>query len=674
MSKIRDIYNLLRSKESPPSAGELGATGTMIFSGILTETEYNADLKGDKAFKVYERMRKSDGQVKAGLLACKLPLVVAHWDIKPGGNTAQDKKIADEVGSNLFDEMTITWDDFLRHALIMFDFGFMPFEKIWELRGGLYKWRKLAPRMPETVSKWYVDDEGGLAGIQQRAWKAKKYQYVDIPVEKLLVFTHEREGSNFQGVSLLRAAYKHWYYKNNLYAIDGIAAERHGVGVADFSYPTNATDAQKEAIERMGERLHAHERAYVAHPEDIKFDLKGVAGQLHNILGSIEHHDLQIVRSILAQFINLGSKEVGSYALSSDQQGFFLMALKAAGNYVTETINRHAIKQMVDYNWEVGGKYPKLIVSGLEHFDITAYSTAINQLATAGALVPDDAMEDELRRIIKMPVRKAAPKRPTPTEETLKASEWVPRRRLRGPEQHVAFADIKGKLDDVEQRFVDAVAPIQKRQIRNIVNVMSDYLDDGEYDRITEIDVPYRDKVAGAIDSLLVELMEYGEEQVKEEIQKQQKSLKAADLPNPPGHKAFLRVRALAIANILANKMRAAMAWEALHQIKEGVLDKAGLTASLTELSDRELRSTAKFSASEAFNMGRGEQAKELKDVIDRVISSAILDENTCGYCNDLDGQEWKYGEAPDEPPYKLCEGEDRCRCVHIYVYKEEIS
>ena len=118
------------------------------------------------------------------------------------------------------------------------------------------------------------------------------------------------------GVSILRAAYKHWYYKNNLYAIDGMAAERHGIGLAKFTYPDTALPDQKKEIENIGERLHAHERAYVALPDAIKSELMGVAGQLHDIKSSIEHHDLQIVRSILlAQFINIGAKDVGSFAV-----------------------------------------------------------------------------------------------------------------------------------------------------------------------------------------------------------------------------------------------------------------------------------------------------------------------------------------------------------------------
>jgi len=707
---IRSRLQSMLGAEKPQVRAELGATGTSVFAGLLYEEEYNSDLQGEKAIKTYDKMRRSDGQVKAGLLACKLPLMVARWDVAPASDEQLDVEIAQMVKDDLFENMTITWDDFLRQALIMLDFGHMPFEKVWELRDGRYAWRKMAPRLPQSIAEWHVTDEGELDHVVQQAIIGSKFEQVSIPADKLLVFTHEREGSNFRGISLLRAAYKHWYYKNNLYAIDGIAAERHGVGLASFTYPDQATEAQKAAVREIGERLHTHERSYEAHPESIKFDLKGVQGQLHDIMRSIDHHDLQIVRSILAQFMNLGAKSTGSYALSQDQSQFFLMALQAVGRNVCNTVNRYGIKEMVDYNWEVS-RYPKLTVSGLDSPDVLAYAGAIAQLVSAGAIVPDDPMENELRRIVKMPLKTAdsAP-RPAPkpagapaTERTwpadaeeaaadrakaMQSGDKAVDRLLRAAEfwrtptaleKSVAFADIEQTLDTFEDQFVKAVTPIQRKQTKALVNVVAGYLEDGKLDKLTEIDVPYKAQVADAIEKLLGNLVEYGAKQVKDEAEKQGASLKAQDVPPPPGPKAFLRVKALAIANILANRMRAATTWEALRQSREGSLNRGQLTAATDDLSDKELRKVSKASASEAVNLGRQEQAKGMR--VKDITSSALLDSNTCDFCRRMDGEHWVPGDTltkpdnlpvPMEPPYEECEGKDRCRCLWVYTFSQE--
>lgn len=660
----------------PQAKLEVGATGTMFMSGVLVEEEYNPDLRGEKAIKVFERMRRSDGQVKGTLLACTLPLREARWDVVPAGDGARDAEIAEFVRANLFEQMSITWDDFLSQALLMLPFGFSVFEKVWELVDGRYRWRKLAPRLPKTIYKWDIDPEGGLRGLTQRVYKEGLFQECEIPVEKLLVFTNEKEGSNFQGVSLLRAAYKHWYYKDQLYRIDGIAAERHGVGVAVFKLPTTATqegsDSDYGRVGKLGEQLHTHERSYLALPDTYDFELKGVSGQLHNIIGSIEHHDNQIGRSILAQFLGLGSSKIGSYALSADQSGFFLMALRATGKNVCATMNRHAIKQMVDYNWDVKA-YPQLTVSGLEHRDLGAYAKAITDVVNAGLIKRDDSIEDELRKFLHLPARKKAeaPKR------SLRLAGFRPYRPLRGAETHVAFGEINDRLDTAEDNFVKAAKEIQAKQIGQIVDQVVKHIGAGELDKVTSLQTPFIGPMRDAIEKVLTDLYEYGQKQVESELDKQRSAVQGREPAKKavPSPEQFIKTRAAATANVLGSKLRAAMAWQALRQIKAGAVDRAAMTAALTELSDRELVATAKFSVSEALNMGREAKAREMADEIGRVQYSALLDENSCGPCAEQDGKEFDYPSAEweeVEPPYRGCEGQDRCRCVGVYIYKVE--
>lgn len=662
----------IRFKEKPQTV-ELGGTGNVFFGGLLSEEEYNPDLRGDKAIKVYEKMRKSDGQVKGALLACTLPLKEAKWDVVPASDAARDVEIADFVRDNLFDQMTITWDDFLYHVLLMLPFGFSVFEKVWELVDGKYRWRKLAPRLQKTIHEWKFDKEGGLEGIKQYVYRDNLFEMPEIPVEKLLVFTNEKEGSNFQGVSLLRAAYKHWYYKDQLYRIDGIAAERHGVGVAVFKLPATATregaDSDYGKVDKIGQTLHTHERSYVALPETYDFDLKGVSGQLHNIIGSIEHHNREISKSILTQFMDLGTTDVGSYALSRDQSGFFLMALRSVAKNIIGTMDRHAIRQLVDYNWDVKA-YPKLTVSGLEHRDMEKYSNAIANLVNAGVILPDMEMDAEMRKFLHLPPRKKS--EPAPS---LRLKEFRPSRALRGAEVYVAFKDIIDRLDTAEEEFVKIAKGIQDKQIIRVVNQVVKHIEGGDMDKVVSIDIPLRDQMADAVEDVLIELFDYGREQVRQELDKQRGDVKAREFADVPPPKELIRTRARATANVLGSKLRAAMAWESIRQIKRGAADRAAMTAALTVLSDKELVSTAKFSVSEALNLGRQAQATEQAGEIGHVDYSALMDENTCGPCGDLDGQTFEFpSDEWDavEPPYRGCEGQDRCRCVGVFVYKEE--
>src|SRR5579863_9433844 len=62
----------------------LGISGTPIVSGFLEDLgEYNGELAGRNALPIYEKMRRGDGQVRATLAACKLPIQSARWEVIP---------------------------------------------------------------------------------------------------------------------------------------------------------------------------------------------------------------------------------------------------------------------------------------------------------------------------------------------------------------------------------------------------------------------------------------------------------------------------------------------------------------------------------------------------------------------------------------------------------------
>lgn len=74
---------------------------------------------------------------------------------------------------------------------------------------------------------------------------------------------------------------------------------------------------------------------------------------------SIKHHNREIAKNILAQFLELGDTSSGSRSLGDSQQSMFLQALEAVANQVADTINRFLIPQLVDFNFDVE-IYPRL--------------------------------------------------------------------------------------------------------------------------------------------------------------------------------------------------------------------------------------------------------------------------------------------------------------------------
>lgn len=401
---------------------EIGASGSQIFGGVLGDADYNTRFQGTRSFDEYDKMR-NDGQVRSVLEAVKLPLLNADWYIEPPSDKPQDREIAERMDRQLREGMSHTWRSFLLQALLHLDYGVMPFEKVWELRDGLIMPRKLAPRLPRTVMEWQVDETGGLKAIKQQTWKASTFASVEIPVGKLLVFVNEFEGSNWRGRSLLRSAYKHWYYKDNLYRVQAIALEKRSLGVDVGTLKGDAINAErKREAERLLMGLHAHEKQFLLEIEDqftYRMENGQAGGRLLDPLPAIEHHDLRIVRSILAEFLAMGAGSTGSLAMHKDKSAFFMMALGGIANNVTDTTQSHFIRPWVDYNWMVD-EYPQLRHSRLEVRNVVEFAEAVDKMAGVGALTPDESLEGEARALLDVPPRRldAAP-RPAPGAVTV---------------------------------------------------------------------------------------------------------------------------------------------------------------------------------------------------------------------------------------------------------------
>ncbi|GAP53494.1 conserved hypothetical protein [Arthrobacter sp. Hiyo6] len=387
--------NIKAAAKSATQYRELGESGTLIFNGIITGEEYSIDLYGHKAVTVYDRMRRSDATVRASLQALFLPIMQADWTFEAASEDAADVEIAEfckEVFFNIID-----WHGFLSEALTYLTFGFAVFEMVFDYQSVNGKDRivltKLAFRKQKSIYKWTSDLYG--EGITQLIGNGDSPQ---TPMEKLVIFTNQKEGSNYEGISVLRSSYQNWFIKSALYQIDSVAHERHGLGVIDITEPAQADENDRQALIRAARALRANEQSYINHKAGwtVGFmDMK--AGTLRNMEPSITHHDRQISKNVLAQFLELGSHGgSGSRALSEDHTSFFNLAEKATAQTIIDTLMRTAVKTVVDLNFTTD-KYPKLKANGLDDEALPIFAQALQQLAAAGALTMDDAIENRSR-------------------------------------------------------------------------------------------------------------------------------------------------------------------------------------------------------------------------------------------------------------------------------------
>lgn len=377
---------------------EYGKSGTYIIGGIIGQVDPNPKLDGRHGVKIFDKMRKTDASVRASLKAMKLPIIGANWYIESASEDAKDKEVAEFVQWCLFERMDMSFRDFLRQALTMLDFGFSVFEKVFDIDGGKIVWKKFAPRLQHTIVSW--ETEEGELGITQMLPTGEK---ISIPMEKLLVFVNEKEGDNWYGVSEIRSAYQPYFSKDLLYRIDSVAHERQGVGIPYVKIPQNAEPQEEAEAEELVKNMYANEQAYIKLRDGWEFgflDMKG--GGTRQQTPSILHHDRQIAKNVLAQFLDLGSGASGSFALSKDQSSLFLLGLEAIAQQIAEIVSTYAIRQLVDFNFTVT-RYPMLRVNKIGQKNYQQLLSAVSQGVQIGVIHPDKKLEKYLRDVMELP-------------------------------------------------------------------------------------------------------------------------------------------------------------------------------------------------------------------------------------------------------------------------------
>ena len=382
--------------------------GTKIIDGYLDE-EYNPQLAGFKGMEVYDRMRRSDAQVSAVLLAMELPIRNAFWDIEPAKNendevTPEYQEQADFAKEALFEKMSDGWDNKLREILTMLPFGFSLFEKVYKVEDDRVWIDKLGFRKQVTIQRWITTARlPGVTQLLPTPGPTGEFE-VSIPGKQLLLFSFRKEGDNYSGISVLRSAYKNYFIKDKLYKFDAVKHERQGVGIPIIYIPKNANKAQKAVAANIVKNIRATEQTGIVMPGaksdgwEFEFaDLK--AGSQSDLWESIKHHNREIAKNVLAQFLELGDTGSGSFSLGADQSDIFISSLTSITNQVCEVINKHLIRELVDMNFDTD-KYPKLRCQKITKTDTEKLSNTIATLVGGGIINTDESIEDYMRDML----------------------------------------------------------------------------------------------------------------------------------------------------------------------------------------------------------------------------------------------------------------------------------
>lgn len=446
---------------------EIGRIGQQRYGGIFYE-EFLSELQGSRGMKAYREMADNDDTVGAIMFAIKMLIRHVSWNVEPGGDSAKDREAAEFVESCMYD-MQCTWTDTISEILSFLVYGWSFHEIVYKRRMGktrnhrtnskysdsLIGWQKLPVRSQDTLYQWEYDSKDNLMGMTQMP--PPDFGLFTIPIQKALLFRTESAKDNPEGRSILRNAYRPWYFKRRIQEIEAIGIERDLAGLPVFHAEDgidiwNVDDPEMVRLYtmmlKMVKNIRRDEYEGLVLPHGFEFELVSTGGtRQFDTNAIINRYDTKIAQTVLADFIMLGHEKVGSFALSTDKTELFSVAISSFLDIICETFNSQGIPTLIDMNgnhFEGITDYPEMRHGDIEEKDIQKVGQYIRDMVGIGILVPDDGLEDYVREIGGLPERTGDTRMDDP-RRTKQQNQSQPPEKDSGKEKDDEFPD-----DDVK--------------------------------------------------------------------------------------------------------------------------------------------------------------------------------------------------------------------------------
>jgi hypothetical protein len=411
---------------------ELGSTGLPQFGGYVYD-EILPELSGARWRKIVKQMTSNDPVINAVLFAIEMLVRQVTWDIKAASSAQEDQEAAEFLRGALFEDMSQTWPDTVAEILTFLPWGWSYPEIVYKRRlgesndptkrssftDGLIGWRKWAPRAQETLERWEFDDEGGIQAMIQSP--PPDYAWRRIPIEKALLFRTSTRKGNPEPPGILRGCYRPYIFKTRIENIEGIGIERDLAGLPVLFGPPElfAKDASAEnkallaLLQKIATSIKRDEQEGIVfplvydkvHPKPL-YDIKLLSSGGRRQFDTdkiIQRKDQRMLMTVLADFLLLGSKSVGSFALSSDKTDLFGVALGAWTDSIAAVVNRHAVPRLFRLNGKPTNRLPQLTPGDIESPNLEELGDYIQKISGTGVTLKPHQQQWLLKQIKGMP-------------------------------------------------------------------------------------------------------------------------------------------------------------------------------------------------------------------------------------------------------------------------------
>ena len=406
-----------------------GSSGTRIYAGYIYE-DYLGQLLTQQRAYIFDKMRRQDpacGQL-INIMNNVLASLSHSITIKPEySDVSEAKKQSELISKILFSNMNRSFDEVLKDIHTQNIYGYALFEGLWKNEvtdafGPLTVLKDLLWRSPKTIWEFHINEDESLDYVVQRAYGDKQKDDVKMPAENTFIFTLEKEGVNFEGISPLRRVYGPWQIKQELLNLLVIGSDKFAVPTVMFKSMLAGGD--NEILKKMEDAIVEYQGgngSFLLFPNQFepvfpKFDFKP-----EEIIKGIELCNNEIIKESSATFLEM--QKGGSYALGSAMIQFFYNAIDAKSKMIAAPFNTRIIPALLRLNRPNEPCMVELMFSAAGQSVSKDYADSLSKLSQQGMITADDTLESFLRKNMNLPEQDMETIRLSPQQEQAKKEE-----------------------------------------------------------------------------------------------------------------------------------------------------------------------------------------------------------------------------------------------------------
>lgn len=362
---------------------QLGTSGLKRFGPYVYE-EFLQGLRWPRAGEIYKEMSYNDPVVGSILYLAEMMIRNVSWTVQKASDKPVDVEAA-EFLKTCMDDMDTSWADTISEIISMLTYGFSFHEVVHKVRRGpketsaKYRskysdgrigWKRIPVRAQSTWYQWIFADDGDIKAFVQMA--PPMYKVVTIPLSKGLLFRTRVSRDNPEGVSLLRNAYRPWYFKKRIEEVEGIGIERDLAGLPVLTAPEGMdlwddTNEQMKLLKASAEllvknvRKDSEEGILLPHGWELELLTTG-SSRAFDTSAIINRYDNRIAITMLSDLVLIGGDKSGSFALAETKESLLSSALESQLKNIADVFNSYAVPNLMNYNSFPGmTEYPKIV-------------------------------------------------------------------------------------------------------------------------------------------------------------------------------------------------------------------------------------------------------------------------------------------------------------------------